>query len=384
MRILVFLHSFEPGGVERVALRLAEAWGDAGHDVCIAMGRNEGPQRAIAPDSVQYDFAPPSRLARRFETFWLVWHLIRAIRRYRPDVLFCAGCTYMVVVAFVRLFIRGECPPVVAKLSNSLERRDLWWPARAAYGMWLRDHPNIVERVVGMAAPMRNEIRRCMGMTPDRIAIVPDPALNADDLRALSVRIRHPGSGRKFVAIGRLTRQKNFSVLLRAFAAMAQPDDHLLVLGDGPQRRRLERLARKLEIAPQVSLLGHVGSVTEVLRSADVFVSSSNYEGLPGVVVEALAAGLPIVATNCSACMGHLLGYGKFGRLVPIRDVPALASAMRSAPRREDVPVTAMREAVAQFTVERSAALYLDVLAATAAEAAAPVWTELLPVRDAA
>lgn len=384
MRILVFLHSFEPGGVERVALRLANAWGSSGHDVCIAMGRNEGAQRAIAPDNVHYDFAPPSWLARRFETFWLVWHLIGAIRRHRPDVLFCAGSTYTVVAAFVRLFMRGECPPIVAKLSNSLERRDLWWPARAAYGMWLRDHPNIVERVVGMAAPMREEIRRCMGMSSDRIAIVPDPALNAEDLRALSPRIRHIGPGRRFVAIGRLTRQKNFSVLLRAFAAMAEPDDRLLILGEGPQRRRLERLAVKLGIDQQVGLPGHVGSVAEVLRSADVFVSSSNYEGLPGVVVEALAAGLPIVATDCSACMDHLLGYGKLGRLVPIRDVAALATAMRAAPRLEDVPVAAMKETASQFTIERSAALYLDVLAATAAGVAVPVWTELLPVRDAA
>ena len=367
-----------------MALRLAKAWGSSGHDVCIAMGRDEGAQRAIAPDNVHYDFAPPSWLARRFETFWLVWHLIGAIRRHRPDVLFCAGCTYAVVAAFVRLFMRGECPPIVAKLSNSLERRDLWWPARAAYGMWLRDHPNIFERVVGMAAPMREEIRRCMRMKPDRISIVPDPALNAEDLRALSPRIRHLGPGRRFVAIGRLTRQKNFSVLLRAFAAMAEPDDRLLILGEGPQRRRLERLAARLSIDEQVGLPGHVGSVAEVLRSADVFVSSSNYEGLPGVVVEALAAGLPIVATDCSACMDHLLGYGELGQLVPIRDVAALATAMRAAPRRDEVSVAAMKETAAQFTIERSAVLYLDVLAATAAGSSVPVWTELLPVRDAA
>src|SRR5438309_1239823 len=207
MRILVFLHSFEAGGVERVALRLAGAWSAAGHDVRVAIGRNEGPQREIAPEGVTYDFAPPSLLARPFETLWLVWQTIGAIRRDRPDVLFCAGCTYIVVAALVRLLMRGQCPPIVAKLSNSLERRDLWWPARAGYRLWLRAHPLIMDRVVGMAPPMREEIRRHLSMPVERIAIIPDPALNCCDLRELATSPVRQSPGRRFIAVGRLTRQ---------------------------------------------------------------------------------------------------------------------------------------------------------------------------------
>jgi glycosyltransferase involved in cell wall biosynthesis len=290
----------------------------------------------------------------------------------------------MVVAAFVRLFLRDECPPIVAKLSNSLERRDLWWPVRKAYGLWLRDHRNVVERVVGMAPPMREEIRRCLDIAPERIAIVPDPALDAEDVQSLSLAASHGGPGRRFVAVGRLTRQKNFSLLLCAFAKMAEADDQLLILGEGPQRKRLEGLARKLGIGGQLSMPGHVGSVADALTSADVFVTSSNYEGLPSVVVEALAAGVPIVSTDCSACMDYLLGYGKLGRLVPIRDVAALARAMREAPRRDEVPTETMRQAALQFTIERSAGLYLEVMASTGAGAAVPTWPELVPVPKAA
>lgn len=350
----------------------------------LALGRDQGAQRAIAPHNVVYDFAPPSWLARPFETLWLVWHVIGAIRRHRPDVLFCAGSTYMIVAALVRLFMPQECPPIVAKLSNSLERKDLAWPARFFYRIWLRDHPNIVERVVGMAPPMRDEIRRCMRMSPNRIAIVPDPALDAEDLRALSGRVLASGPGRRLVAAGRLVRQKNFSLLLRAFATAARPDDQLMILGEGPQRKKLLRLAAKLGIEDRVRMPGHVASVRDVLRSADLFVSSSNFEGLPGVVVEALAAGVPIVATDCSACMDYLLGYGKLGRLVPIRDIAALAEAMRDAPGSVEVPVAAMQQAAAQFTIERSAELYVDVFAATLERAAAPIWTELVPAKEAA
>lgn len=371
MRILVILHSFEPGGVERVGLRLASAWADSGHEVFVIIGRDEGPQGVFAPDNVTYDFAPRSRLARHFETFWLIWHVMGAIRRYRPHILFCPGSTYTVVGAFVRLFLRSKCPPVIAKLSNSLERRDLSWVGRTAYKMWLRYHPNFVHSVVGMAPPMRDEIRRCLNIASDRIAIIPDPALDLEDLRALSLSKHSKASHRRYVAAGRLTRQKNFALLLRAFAAIAGPDDQLLILGDGPQRKMLERLAARLEIGERVEMPGHLQSVAEALASADVFVASSNYEGLPAVVVQALASGLPIVATDCSVSMEYLLGYGSLGQLVPIRDVQALSEAMKSAPERDEANAAAMRAVAAQFTIESSAKLYIDVFASTMARSAA-------------
>lgn len=365
MRILVFLHSFEPGGVERVALRLAGAWAEAGQDVRILMGRDTGPQGGIAPNDVRFEFAPHSRLAEPFETFWLAWHVIRAIRRERPDVIFCAGSTYVIIAAILRLFLRSDCPPIVGKLSNSLERRDLAWPARAFVQIWLRMHRHILDQIVGMAAPMRREIEDCIGIAANRVAVIPDPALNADELRVLSSRSSRRRTGRRFIAVGRLTRQKNFPLLIRAFSLIAETDDRLVILGEGSQRKGLEWLSHRLGVGDQVELPGHVNSVPEVLATADVFVSSSNYEGLPSVVVEALAAGLPIVATDCSACMDYLLGYGDFGRLVPIRDYQALADAMSEAANPNDLTVRAMRCMAAEFTVERSAGLYVGVFAAT-------------------
>lgn len=330
------------------------------------MGRDTGPQRGIAPNHIRFEFAPHSRLAEPFETFWLAWHVVRAIRRERPDVIFCAGSTYVIVAAMLRLFLRADCPPIVGKLSNSLERRDLAWPARACVQIWLRLHRHILDRVVGMAAPMRREIEDCIGIAADRVAVIPDPALNAEELRLLSSRSSHRGTGRRFIAIGRLTRQKNFRLLIRAFSSIAETEDRLLILGEGSQRKGLERLSRRLGVGDQVELLGHVNSVPEVLATADVFVSSSNYEGLPSVVVEALAAGVPIVATDCSACMDYLLGHGNLGRLVPIRDYQALADAMSEAPHGDELKVRAMRRMAAEFTVERSAGLYVGVFAATA------------------
>ncbi|MES2120895.1 MAG: glycosyltransferase [Pseudomonadota bacterium] len=381
MRILLYLHSFEAGGVERVALRLAGEWAARGEDVRVAMGRDSGPQRHHAPDNLIYDFARPSRLAAPFATLWMVFHLIGAIRRHQPDVLFCAGNTYTIVAILVRLLLGRRCPPTVCKLSNSLERRDLPLAARFFFGLWLRVHGPFIERFVGMAEPMREEIQRCLGVGPDRIDIVPDPALRDSELPLLGSGPREPGPQRRFVAIGRITAQKNFAVLLKAFAEFAGPEDRLLIVGDGPQRDRLLHLSQRLGIDDRVSMPGHVQSVTESLAEADVFVMSSDFEGVPAVIIEALAAAVPIVATGCSVSMRYLLEDGAFGTLIPVRDHSALAAAMRDAPCRDSIPAEAMRAKAARFTIERAAGPYLEALSAAARSAirssgsSSPIWS---------
>lgn len=387
MRILLFLHSFGPGGVERVALRLAGAWADAGQDVRVLMGRRDGPETSVAPGNVVYDFAPPHPLARRFETLWMVAQLVRAVRTHRPDVLFCAGNTYTIVAALTRLILGAECPPIVSKLSNSLDRRDLPAPARLGYRLWLRQHPHFIEQFVGLSEPMRNEIEGFLGVPPERIAIIPNPVLTTEDMSQLaSARSgRSNGEGRRFVAVGRLTRQKNFSLLLRAFARIATSDDRLVIAGEGPLRKRLERQAAKLGISELISLPGHQRSVAGLLKTADVFVTSSNYEGMPGAVVEALAAGMPIVATKASSCLTHLLANGQLGQIVDIRDVAGLAQALENAPAPRELPLATMRSAASLYMIERSAHLYLPVLAAAAAGGSlSSDWTEAEPLAEAA
>lgn len=387
LRILPFLHSFGPGGVERVALRLAGAWADAGHDVRLLMGRSDGPETMLAPCNVLYDFAPPHPLARRFETLWMVRQLVSAVRRHRPDVLFCAGNTYTIVAALARLILRSECPPIVCKFSNSLDRRDLIPPLRLLHRMWLRLHPYFIDRFIALSQPMGEEVERFLGIPSHRVVVIANPVLKNADLHELSGRrpTEDGGKGLRFVAVGRFTRQKNFRLLLRAFATIAAPEDRLLIIGDGPQRKRLTKLAAKLGIAGLVELPGHKASVAGLLKAADVFVTSSNYEGMPGAVVEALAAGIPIVATESSSCLRQLLRFGELGQLVPIRDVQGLAKALEIASKRKDIAISKMRAVAALHTIERSADLYLGVLAgAVAAVSRGDKLAELNPFAEAA
>src|SRR5262249_39330513 len=160
--------------------------------------------------------------------------------------------------------------------------------------------------------------------------------------------------------------QKDFALLLRAFAAGCGEGDRLVILGEGPERPRLERLAARLSIANRVELPGHVPDVLPWFDRADALVLSSRYEGAPPGVLEALARGLPVVATDCCAGVRDLLGGGAHGALVPPGDPNALARAMFAA-RAAPSSTAARREHLASFTIEAAAPRYLAAFAALVA-----------------
>ena len=364
MRILTFLHSFEPGGVERVALRLNRAWLAAGIDAVVVMGRGDGAMAGDATD-IPYHRLSSGRIPTAFwETIWMIVSLPRFVRRAKPDVLFCAGNTYSIVAVAMKLILGKRCPPIVAKISNDLIRNDMPTPVRWGYRKWCRFQSRFIDHFIGMAAPMRAEMADILAVADSRISIICDPAISARSIVA-HARLSATGPGRRYVGAGRLSQQKNFALLVDAFAKIAKPSDQLTIYGEGSERPALERRIRRLGLERQVAMPGFVESIVPALQSADVFVLSSDYEGVPAVIVEALAAGIAIVATDCSVSMRDMLDGGALGTLVPPGDCDALAAAMANIATGSQ-QVAARQEKAGHFTIEHAASAYVDVLRAVA------------------
>lgn len=365
MRVLTFLHSFEPGGVERVALRLVREWRARGTDAPLYMGRTDGAMRdELAHDLTHIGPNAPKGVGI-IETLWMILTLPRFIRRFRPDVLFCAGNSYAVVAVAMKLLLGRRCPPIVAKISNDLDRQDMILPARLCYRVWLRVQGRFIDGFVGMADPMEGEIREAIRPRSGSIAIIPDPALSQgqiDDLSNLAKPERDWQGGFRFVSVGRLAAQKNFALMIRAFASGAHPGDRLTIFGEGPERGALTRLIAKLGLEGCVTLAGHVPDPAAQLGSFDLFLLSSDYEGVPAVLLEALAAGLPIVTTRSSRSIASMMADGRLAHIVPAGDEAAFAVAIAEAPAlRQDRE--AARAQARRFTVEEAALAYRDVFA---------------------
>ncbi|HKT86252.1 MAG TPA: glycosyltransferase [Novosphingobium sp.] len=362
LRIAVPIHSLEPGGVERVALGLASEWERAGHRVTIVLGRSGSANLCSAPPLDYWQI--PTRLSTAsWETPWMVHCLYSYLVGNRADVLFCPGNTYAVVAAAVRLLLGEHAPPMVLKVSNALNRPDMPRLMRRGYGAWLRVQGGLFDRLVGLSEPMQREIRETMLARPNQIAAIPNPILTRKRLHQLARIECRPASvwGTRYLTAGRLVPQKNYAMLLRAFARAARPADTLTIAGEGPERAVLERLTGQLGISGQVAFAGHLASIDPLLRQADVFVLSSDYEGLPGVVVEALASGLPILATDCCVSMACLLDHGRTGLLVPVRCEQSFAGGL-AAVRQFRTDARRAREIAAGYELESAAARYLDMM----------------------
>ncbi|MBC7505982.1 MAG: glycosyltransferase, partial [Sandarakinorhabdus sp.] len=187
LAVMVPLHSFAPGGVERVALRLCRAWaGDPGVAVQLVIGREDGPMRSEAPADLPRHVTPEPFPTAAWESLWMMLTLPAHIRRLRPDILFAAGNSYAVIAIVMKLVLGRACPPVVLKISNDLERRDMPALLRWAYHRWLRLQGRMIDHVTGLAEPMRAEIGHFLAMPADRIHIIDDPALAAADLATLA------------------------------------------------------------------------------------------------------------------------------------------------------------------------------------------------------
>lgn len=364
MRICIPIHSFEPGGVERVGLRLAERWQAAGHDVTVVLGRDRGPTRGEVP-ALRYVTRPEPFSTAAWETPWLIWCLWHYLGRdpapRNTDVIFCAGNTYTVVCVAMKLLLGRRCPPVLVKISNDLVRPDFPAPVQALYRVWLRAQGRLLEHFVALAEPMRAQLVKELGVAPERVTAIPDPALRDDELTAPRTPPPADAPRRRFLAVARLNRQKNLPLLLEAFARIARPGDRLTIAGEGPERARIVRRIAALGLADSVTLAGHVADVRRLIEASHALVLSSDYEGVPAAVIEALAEGRPVAATDCCVSMRWLLQDEAFGALAPVGDSAALGAAMERAVAMAVSPAE-MQRFSALFTLGKAAPGYLAAM----------------------
>jgi glycosyltransferase involved in cell wall biosynthesis len=172
------------------------------------------------------------------------------------------------------------------------------------------------------------------------------------------------------LGVGRLTEQKDFSTLMRAFTCVrAKRAARLVILGEGKLREDLEDLASKLGIQADVEMPGFVENPLQYMARASVLVLSSKYEGLPGVLIQAMACGCPVVSTDCPGGSAEILDNGKYGVLVDIGDAEGMAKAILSEldnPTANDI----LRRRAEDFSVEHAVSNYLKLLDSVVGQAA--------------
>jgi glycosyltransferase involved in cell wall biosynthesis len=197
------------------------------------------------------------------------------------------------------------------------------------------------------------------------VKVVYNPVLTPSNLGQARESPDHPwlraGQPPVVLGVGRLTRQKDFRLLIRCFAAVRQRRcARLIILGEGEQRAELEDLVRELGLERDVSLPGYRDNAMAYMARSKVFVLSSAWEGLPTVLIEALAAGTQVVSTDCPSGPREILQGGRLGALVPVGDVDSMTRAVNDALERPGAAVSP--EALAPFTRDAAVGHYLSLV----------------------
>lgn len=293
--------------------------------------------------------------------------LVRYLRQVRPPVLLAAKDRAGRAALRARDRARVDTR-VVLRIGNTLSQ------SLAAHGglrRWLRYRPirrwyPRADAIVAVSQGVADDVVATSGVDPRRVHVIRNPVVSPALDRLAERAPEHPwlaGAGPPVVlGVGRLTRQKDFPTLLRAFARLRERSDaRLVVLGEGEDRAALEALSRELDIEDATDFPGFVENPYGWMRRANVFVLSSAWEGSPNALTEALYLGTPVVATDCRSGPRELLEDGQYGPLVPVGDDAAMAAAIEAALAHPLSPAT-LRRAVIEYTRARSTRRYLEVM----------------------
>ncbi|MBE9580402.1 MAG: glycosyltransferase family 4 protein [Proteobacteria bacterium] len=332
MKLTCFIYSLGPGGAERVMSILADAWASRGHKVTIVT-YDEGRLSFFSlPPEVTVQklrLSGGSMLKRIGNHFRRIPSFRRVIRETRPDIVisFMDRTNVLVLMAALGLNV----PLIVSERTNPL-RYSPGFPYNYLRRCLYQKAMAVVVQSNGLAEwfkPMSN-----------RVAVIPNPVKACRDNQNYQ-------AGRTFTVVGagRLSLEKGFDLLLTAFSKVRKehPEWNLVIYGDGPERPVLERQISELNLDGKVRLPGVTTDLTTHLRTAGCFVLSSRFEGFPNVLIEALACGCPVIATNCSDSIAEIVRYDWNGLLIPSEDTDSLANALKRI--MEDVGLRRIFEA---------------------------------------
>lgn len=357
-RILIPIHDFSAGGTELIAFRLAQHWLAAGREVTILAGARDGPMIGRVPQGAAVHVLDPERPRSRFSRLRLGAWMAPEVARIAPDLVFIPGNFHFGLArAIKRAIPRAR---IVAKVSNplvgaSFERGVLMPLARPALAMVTAG----IDWFAAMSPGLAEDLRRQLGHA--RVSTLYDPNIPDAPLPFTPHPPRSSDEPLRVLAIARLEPQKNWPLAFETISRIRQRTPVTLrVFGQGPDRAQLERRIAAIGLADAIELAGFTHRLADEFARAHVLLVSSRFEGGPAVAAEALAHGLPVVATDCSHFLRELIDHPSLGTLLAGRSAGALADAAIAQSARAGPEEGLVTRKLAPLRYGRTANAYLE------------------------
>ena len=361
--VTTFVKNLLGGGAERVAVNLLQGLPRDVFAQELVMVDAWGPFLEQVPEDVTQ-----TNLALGNNVMNAVPQLIRYLQRRKPDVLVShlahANVAAVVAAACART---GTKVVLIEHNDNSAVDQER---TRSAASKAMQQFKSLAyrraDKIVGVSEGVSDYVGHTFGVPRAKLETIYNPVVSERLLRRSREPVAHPwfaeGEPPVLLASGRLREQKDFSTLLKAFAQVRKARAcRLIILGEGTLRPDLEAEIAALGLQDDVALPGFVENPYAYMRGAAQFVLSSRWEGLPTVLVEAMACGCPVVATDCPSGPAEILENGRLGPLVPVADPGALAQAVL-ATLQAPTPRRQLEARAVHFSFENAIARYTELL----------------------
>ena len=362
MRVCIAPNSMGQGGIGTALTRLSHGLLECGLDVDFVL---------TAPP--EKDFGRLQNLDDRVRVFRFgkrTLSSLPSIRRYlrdeQPDFVITAHNP--VFVAFVLVSSTtavGTKPRIFHQIQT---HRSVDLPKKGSLGQFhdwmMRMLIRRAASVVGVSSGVARDFECGVGLSRGSVRVIPN-AIDNRSFHSSESKPHHPWFQEKslpiLLAVGRLTEQKDYPTLLAAFArVVASTPCRLVILGSGEAESELREKTESMGIAPNVWFVGHVADPKPFFFFSDIFVSSSAWEGMPVAHLEALAAGLPVVCTDCPSGPAEILAGGRYGSLVPVGDSEALADAIEGL-LKSDSQAELLKQRAEDYSEVRITQMYIDL-----------------------
>jgi glycosyltransferase involved in cell wall biosynthesis len=360
-RITIFLPTFGMGGIGRMMVNLAGGMAAAGFQVDFIVNRKENLPffRDLAEPIriVELKLNTPKQIAAGLSAY---------LRKEKPRILLSSRMKNGHPVALLSRDQAGVATRVFLRIPTHMTRRG---QNQNIIKRWLekgqiRKSVRRADGIIAVSKGIAEDISRISGFPRESIHILPNPVISDGVGQMAKESIDHPwfgpGEPPVILSAGGFRNQKDFPTLIRAFAELrGKKEARLMILGRGRLKDRMLKLASQLGIENDLCLPGFIDRPYAYMANADIFVLSSAWEGSPNVLVESMAVGTPVVSTDCPSGPREILRGGELGRLVPVGDQSALASAMLDT-LAAPLPARKLQTGALRYTIKTSAAAYLN------------------------
>lgn len=347
--ISLFIPGLEGGGAQRVFVNLANTLVDmTEHPVHLVVVREGGVFQDELRPEVKLVNLGTGRVSRSVSA------LVRYIRTHRPRVL-ASTMNYSNIIAIIAWRLAGRPCRLVVREANVVREGNR---LMLVLMRWFYPHADCV---IALSREVRGSILQAGISVADKIVEIGNPGVfYPPDYRHETPGFLPQPKPRFVCAVGSLEYQKGFDVLLSAFAGLPDPTLHLVILGEGAWRERLEKQCCALGIEQRVQMPGFVKRPSDVVSQSELFLLPSRWEGFPNVLLEALSTGTPVVATDCEGAPRSILEDGLHGHLVAPDDPGALREGIEAALIAPMGTPNSRRARAGDFSAETITRTYLE------------------------